>query len=53
MDINYHNREVESYERRIVETPPHWMDIFRNISDKSIIYMGDNENIFKAQEKQE
>jgi hypothetical protein len=42
-----HNREEESNERRVVETPPNLVEIVRSLMAKLQSYKADNERLIK------
>jgi hypothetical protein len=47
-----HNRDEESDERRVVETPPDLVKTVRNLMAKLQSYKVDNERLIKEKEKQ-
>jgi hypothetical protein len=46
-----HNREEESDERRVVETPPNLVETVRSLMEELQSYKDDNERLIKEQEK--
>jgi hypothetical protein len=44
---SFHNREEESNERRVVETPPNLAKIVRSFMEKLQSYKVDNERLIK------
>jgi hypothetical protein len=46
-----HNKEEESDERRMVETPPNLVDIVRNLRAELQSFKDDNDRLMKDQEK--
>jgi hypothetical protein len=47
-----HNREEESDERRVVETPPDMDETIRSLRAELHSFKADNERLIKEQEKQ-
>jgi hypothetical protein len=47
-----HNKEEESDERRMVETPPNLVETMRSLREELQIFKADNDQLMKEQEKQ-
>jgi hypothetical protein len=47
-----HNKEEESDERRMVETPPNLVETVRSLREELQIFKADNDRLMKEQEKQ-